>query len=85
MAACASFAGSLDDIIGAIKVDAAATVTSLLSKGVDVNSSDQQGQSLLMLTARDGREAAFKTLLEHGPDVNAQNRFGETALMLAGL
>ncbi len=38
-----------------------------------------------MLTARDGREAAFKTLLEHGPDVNAQNRFGETALMLAGL
>lgn len=67
----------------AVKNDDSATVQELLAKGFDPNASDEEGNTLLMLAAREGNPAVCQRIIAAGADLNRQNGLGETALMLA--
>ncbi|MEV6070987.1 ankyrin repeat domain-containing protein [Nocardia sp. NPDC052001] len=51
-----------------------------LDAGVPVNLTNENGDSILMLAAYYGNEAAVLTLLEHGADPNVTNDAGQTPL-----
>ena len=61
----------------------AAELTSLLDRGLDVNSKTEGGTNLLMMAAPDA--AKMKLLLDRGADANARSKSGYTALMVASL
>lgn len=60
-----------------------AALQAALDAGLDPKMVNQNGWSLLMLTAVEGAIALGQSLLDEGADVNATNRHGETALSLA--
>ena len=78
-------AGAYDDMIRAVGMGDQNTVASLLQKGLDVDSVDREGETFLMMAAKEGNVDVIKTLLGAKPKVGAQNTFGETALMLAAI
>lgn len=58
-------------------------VKTLLARGVDPDLSDPDGNTALIIAAREGGIEVVRALLAARPRLNATNRFGETALMLA--
>src|SRR5688500_8692819 len=52
-----------DDVLHAIEIDDHRTVAELLKRGVDPNTVNARGESLLTLAARSGKPAVVKTLL----------------------
>jgi ankyrin repeat protein len=72
-----------DDIIQSIKLDDAADVRIQLARGAEANMSDADGNTLLMVAAREGSTASVQVLLEAGAKVYLVNAFGDTALLLA--
>jgi len=84
LAACAGVsAGVYEDMIHAVSNDDDRTVTSLLKRGVDVDTVAPDGNSLLMIASRSGKVSMVKALLAAHPKVNVRNSLGETALTLA--
>jgi uncharacterized protein len=80
------WAGSYDDFFIAIQRDDAQTISALLKRGFDPNSTDPQGQPALGLALHKQSLRAAEILFEHpSTDVNALNAAGESALMLAAL
>ena len=55
-------------------------VQELLDEGVNINSSDKEGQTALMNAARKGMSEVVTMLLEEGIEVNAKDNMGRTAL-----
>ena len=80
-----ALAGAYDDVIGAIKSDDATAAAQLIRRGVEVETVDAQGNTLLMLAAREGSLRAVKMLCEMHARLDAANSLGETALMYAAL
>ena len=78
-------AGAYEDMLHAIRTDDQQTIVDLLRRGVDVETVSPQGETLLMLAAREGRPIVIKTLLAAKPRIQARNPLGETALMLAAI
>ncbi|MGZ5140595.1 MAG: ankyrin repeat domain-containing protein, partial [Burkholderiales bacterium] len=78
-------ASTYDDMLHAIEIDDQRTVAGLLKRGVDVDSVNPKGESLLMLAVRSGKPSVVKTILAAKPKINARNAYGETALMLAAI
>ena len=77
--------GVYDDWFKAIKLDGDSQVRSLLRRGMDPNTVDEErGDTGLILAAREGSAKVFEVLLQT-KDVNldARSRNGDTALMLA--
>ncbi len=68
-------------IFEAVKNNNIKEVKSLLDKGADPNSYDQDGDHLLMYTALYSSVDCMQLLIEKGSDVNAKNNAEETALM----
>ncbi|MDB5865354.1 MAG: ankyrin repeat protein, partial [Betaproteobacteria bacterium] len=79
------FAGIYDDMLHAIEIDDQRTVAELLKRGVDVDTVNPKGDTLLMIAARSGKPAVIRTILAGKPKLNARNASGETALMLAAI
>lgn len=73
----------VDDTLQSINVDDVRGIAEGLRRGLDVNYADADGNTLLMLVARDGSVKATELLLNAGAKVYPSNVFGETALMLA--
>ena len=73
----------VDDALQSINVDDVRGISDGLRRGLDVNYADTDGNTLLMLVARDGSVKATELLLNAGAKVYPSNVFGETALMLA--
>ena len=79
--ACAQSAA--DELIQMIRKNDLASLKVRLAKGVDVNTKDSRGTTLLMHAAAIGSPEAVKLLLESGAEVNAKNEVEATALLLA--
>lgn len=59
---------------------AAEELASYIDAGVDVNLTNQDGNTLLMLAAYNGNEPAVRALIERGADVNRVNDRGQTPI-----
>ena len=87
--------GSLDEELSAFVTDAPdalvtaaaaqseAAVETLLEQGVDVNQSNDAGQTALMAAAHAGHETIVQSLLDAGANVRAKDPHGISALHLA--
>ncbi len=62
-----------------------ATVQRLIERGTSPDTTDQDGNSLLMLAARTGQLPVVNYLLGRKAAVNARSKFGDTALLAASL
>lgn len=81
-----SFAGAYEDFFSAVARDDADTVGSLLQRGFDPNSLDEQGQFGLFLALREGSSKVVERLLQSPQlKIDVPNAFGETPLMMAAL
>jgi ankyrin repeat protein len=60
-----------------------AIVTKGLNRGIEINVTDEYGQTALMLAADQGHVDTAKIILQHGARLNLQNKRGGTALMFA--
>src|SRR5438477_12223967 len=78
-------AGAYEEMIDAVKKDDTHTIASLLKRGFDASSSDQEGNTMLILAAKEGSQKAAKQLVAARAKVNTRNVLGETAVMLAAL
>src|SRR5260370_13003010 len=58
-----------------------AKVRAAINEGVDVNSRDVDGNTLLMQAAVYATAADLESLVAHGAELNATNKGGHTALM----
>ena len=58
-------------------------VRDLLSRGIDPNACDRNGQTGLTLAAHAGQLAAVQLLIDHGANLNVTAKFGLSAVMLA--
>jgi uncharacterized protein len=81
--ACAVAAPTLQGLFDAVRANDVDEVRSLLDQGMDPNSTDKQGYSILMQAAREGHIATVKLLLERKARVNQYSAAAETAIMLA--
>ena len=81
----AGAASSYEEMIDAVKQDKTEIVSSLLKRGFDPNSSDREGNTLLMMAAKAGSNGVVKQLLAARAKVLSVNEFGETALMMAAI
>jgi len=77
--------GVYDEIIQAANNNDTARVISLLRRGMDVNTVDRQGNSLLMIAARGNNVELVRFLLGNRANPERRNPYGDTALMLAAM
>lgn len=63
----------------AARADDTATIADLVTHGVDVDATDEDGNTALHVASHAGRTAAVACLVEHGADQQLRNRFGLTA------
>src|SRR5688572_15271047 len=71
------------ELLASIRAGDIPRVETLLRSGVDPNTRDGSGATVLMQAAAYAPEAAMRLLLTAGADVNATNQTGATALMWA--
>jgi len=78
-------AASYDDALNAARMGDTKEIVALVERGLDVDTVDPHGNSLLILAAREGKAATVKALIERGARLDYRNRAGDSALMLAVL
>jgi ankyrin repeat protein len=76
-------ASSYDRMIASVKLGDVAVVRDLLMKGLDADTSDQEGNTLLMLAVREKQLSVARLLIAARAKVNARNMHGDSALRLA--
>src|SRR4051812_15062158 len=76
-------ASSYEEMVSAVKQDKPDVVASLIKRGFDPDTSDQEGNTLLMIAAKEGSSGVVKQLLAARAKVETRNEFGESALMMA--
>src|SRR4051794_25024663 len=77
--------GLLDDLAGAVANDGVGEVKRLLGRGMDPDSVDSSGDTLLCIGAPNGSARAVAALLGAKANPDRANRFGDTPLLLASL
>jgi ankyrin repeat protein len=75
---------SLDDLLNAAEMGHNAIVIDGVRRGMDVDSCDEAGLSLLMRAAREGNLELVDFLLRNRANVRARTSWGDTAMSLAG-
>lgn len=80
-----AWAGAYEDIIVAANQNNTEAVVGLLNRGMDVNTADATGTTLLMIAVRTSNEELLDFLLRNKANVLKKNRFGDSALALAAL
>lgn len=78
-------AGSYDDALSSAITGDASQLVELLNRGIDPNTVDAQGNTLLILAAREGQIEAVEALLRYRVRIDYRNLAGDSALMLAVL
>ena len=79
------FGQSFEQAMKAVEAGGTAELKTLLDRGLDVNTTDQDGNTLLMLAGRDGQRELAALLLSRKADVARRNRYGDTAATMASL
>jgi len=82
-AAIAAKPTPLEEMLGAVQRGDAKTARGWLDRGVDPNSVDPKGFTLLMLAARENHREVVTVLLDRKAKINQRSAFGDSALMLA--
>lgn len=84
---CAGLAASgvYDEILDAAERGDSSAVVSLLQRGMDINTTDRDGNTLLMIAARTGNLELIGFLVSNRAAINQRNRFGDTAILLAAI
>ena len=80
-----SSAGAYEDAVRSISNGDPGSLASVLQRGLDVDSVNREGDTLLMLASKEGNINVINVLLKLKAKVNAKNGLGETALMLAAV
>jgi len=78
-----SFAGAYEDMEEALIGRDYPAAIELLKRGMDVNTVDRAGNTLLIQSVRGDIPKLFDYLLQHRARINTRNRNGETALSIA--
>ncbi len=81
----AALANSYEDSLNSARRGDTAQLVQLLDRGVDPNTVDDQGNTLLMLAAREGNGETVTAILKFRPKLGQRNAAGDSALMLAAL
>ena len=76
-------AGAYEDLQDALIRQNTGDAINLIKRGVDVNTVDREGNSLLIQSIRRNIPDFFDYLLQHRARLNTRNRNGETALSIA--
>lgn len=71
-------------IIEAVVKGQLAIAAAELKKGVDVNTSDADGRSLLLIATRNNDIPMAELLIKHGADVNRQDKISDSPFLYAG-
>ena len=79
----AASAGVYDDLEEALIRNDSAAAIALVQRGMDVNTVDRQGNTLLVQAVRRDLPELFAHLLQRRARLNVRNRNGETALSIA--
>lgn len=78
-------AGVYEDILQAANMGETDKVVDLLRRGMDVNTVDREGNSLLMIAARTNNLGLARFLLDNRANPERRNPHGDSALMLAAM
>lgn len=78
-------AGVYEDILFAAEQGQTDQVVDFLRRGMDVNTTDPQGSTLLMIATRTRNVELARFLLDNRANPLKRNRYGDTALMIAAL
>ncbi|MBS0544829.1 MAG: ankyrin repeat domain-containing protein [Proteobacteria bacterium] len=78
-------AGSYEDALSSARLGDTSQLVGLLERGIDPDTVDAQGNTLLILAAREGQLPTVEALLKHRAAVGKRNLAGDSALMLAVL
>ena len=84
-AASALLGQSFDELLKAIEKGDAQLVSRFLDRGLDPNTTDPSGNTILMLASRLGHQELVALLLARKADVARRSPAGDTALMMASL
>jgi ankyrin repeat protein len=76
---------AFDRVFAAVDANQPAELRALLAQGIDVNTTDRDGNTLLARAAQRGYRDVTTLLLASGARMESRNRFGETPLMYAAL
>jgi len=76
-------AGVYDDLMVAAANNETEKVLDLLSKGMDVNTTDRDGTNLTMIAARTNNHQLLEFLLKNRASLMKRNKYGDDALMLS--
>jgi ankyrin repeat protein len=79
------FAQALEDTLRAALEGDVVTLQKLLDRGTSPDTSDAEGNTLLMLAARGGHVKAAELLVSRKASINQRSKVGDTALMAACL
>lgn len=82
----AANAAPIDSMIKAVKFNDVSSVKSLMAKGMDPNSVDNQGTPMIVIAAREkSTDVALLLMQDKRTDINKTDPAGENAMMLAAL
>jgi ankyrin repeat protein len=79
------FGQAYDELLKAIQDGNAKTVERLLDRGLDPNTADPQGNTILMMASRLGHRDLVALLVNRKASVTKRSPFGDSALMMASL
>ena len=74
-----------DDFLKAVNAGDVKTVGSFLGQGLDPDTADKDGNTVLMIASRLGHKELVQYLLAHKASASKRSPHGDTALMLASL
>jgi ankyrin repeat protein len=78
-------AAAYEDLLRAAELGDAKGVDQMIGKGLDPNTADAKGNTLLMIATREGHRDVVSALVRRKANANRRNQYGDTALMLATL
>jgi ankyrin repeat protein len=72
-----------NNIIDAVNNIDIVSLNILLAGGADIETTDENGNTPLMLASKIGNLRMVRIIMAHSPDIDTRNKMSETALMIA--